>query len=251
MKYPKAGDPNPSVTLGDRRRRRQEGEARRASRATSRTSSSCASRWDPDGARSSRSRTASRTGSTLVRIDPATREVTKLLREESKAWVDVIGQPEWLKDGSFLWLSDRTGYRHVYHYDASGKLVRALTAGEWAVRDLAHVDEEGGWIYFTATKDGAVGDNLYRAPLEGGEVKRLTQGRGTHSVAMERRPHVLHRHGLEPRGARPSSGSSRPTARSSRAARQGDDPGAREVSSTSSRRSRRSRRATASRSTRW
>src|SRR4029079_15048442 len=41
----------------------------------------------------------------------------------------------------------------------------------------------GGWIYFNATKDGAVGDNLYRAPLAGGEVQRLTQGRGTHSVS--------------------------------------------------------------------
>jgi dipeptidyl-peptidase 4 len=181
MKYPKAGDPNPSARLGI-----ADVAGRKAKfvdlsgydkdilivRVT----------WDPDGRVVAQVQNRIQNWLELVRIDPVDGKVTKLLREESKAWVDVIGQPEWLGDKSFLWISDRSGYRHVYRHDASGKLVRALTEGEWAVRDLAHVDEAGGWIYFTATKDGAVGDNLYRAPLAGGEVKRLTEGRGTHSA---------------------------------------------------------------------
>ena len=182
MKYPKAGDPNPTVSLhiadiGGKKSEPVKLEGYEPDIIIARVA------WDPSGALIVQIQNRIQNWLDVVRIDPATRAITKVLREESKSWVDVIGQPEWLKDGSFLWLSDRTGYRHVYHYDASGKLVRALTAGEWAVRDVGHVDEEGGWIYFTATKDGSVVDNLYRAPIKGGDAQRLTQGRGSHSVS--------------------------------------------------------------------
>jgi dipeptidyl-peptidase-4 len=194
-KYPKAGDPNPSVRLGI---------ADVGAKAAKFVDLSGYDKdilivrvaWDPDGKIVAQIQNRIQSWLDLVRIDPADGKISKLVREESKSWVDIIGQPEWLKDKSFLWLSDRSGYRHIYRHDGSGKLVRALTEGEWAVRDIAHIDEDGGFVYFTATKDGAVGDNLYRVPLAGpgsptergegrgggGEVKRLTEGRGAHST---------------------------------------------------------------------
>jgi dipeptidyl-peptidase-4 len=189
MKYPKAGDPNPAVSLGlaDVAGRNSSPvvlEGYEPDVIIARVA------WSPGGALFVQIQNRIQTWLDLVRVDPATRKVTKLFRDESSSWVEVIRQPQWLADGSFLWLSDRTGYRHVYHYDAAGKLVRALTEGEWAVRDLDWVDEAGGWIYFEATKDGVVGNNYYRAPLKGGAVTRLTEGRGTHSVSWNG-PHTF------------------------------------------------------------
>ncbi len=63
------------------------------------------------------------------------------LRETSKAWVerwqDSSADPLWLKDGSFLWLSERSGWRHFYHYAADGTLIRQVTQGEWEIRQHA------------------------------------------------------------------------------------------------------------------
>ena len=58
----------------------------------------------------------------------------KLFRETTKAWVEDLGEPRFLKDGSFLIQSERSGWKHLYHYGADGKLIRPVTKGEWEVR---------------------------------------------------------------------------------------------------------------------
>jgi hypothetical protein len=60
-----------------------------------------------------------------------------VFRETSKAWVNPKDglSPVWLKDGSFLWLSERTGWSHLYRFKADGTLVRQLTDGPWEVVD--------------------------------------------------------------------------------------------------------------------
>ena len=62
-----------------------------------------------------------------------------------KAWVNDNGNPIWLKDGSFLWFSERTGFKHLYRYrrDGSARFGR-VTDGRWEVRTLYGVDEERG-----------------------------------------------------------------------------------------------------------
>jgi dipeptidyl-peptidase-4 len=37
----------------------------------------------------------------------------RLLRETTKAWVNNLGSPIWLKDGSFLWFSERNGFNCI------------------------------------------------------------------------------------------------------------------------------------------
>jgi len=49
----------------------------------------------------------------------ATGRARHLLRETTPAWVNENGGPVWLEDGSFLWLSERTGFKHLYRYDAA------------------------------------------------------------------------------------------------------------------------------------
>src|SRR5207245_7604904 len=87
-------------------------------------------------------------------VDRRDGELTKLFRETTKAWVDDPGAPTFLKDGSFLLLSERSGWKHVYHFDKDGKLKKQVTAGDWEVRTLHLIAEEAGWVYVTATRDG-------------------------------------------------------------------------------------------------
>src|SRR5262249_35423149 len=115
--------------------------------------------------------------------DPKTGAVQKLLREESKAWVEVSELPEWLADGSFLWTSDRTGWKHIYHYSADGKLIKPVTAGEWEVREL-HGAADDGWIYFTGSEHSPIADDIYRVKVDGSGFARLSRAEGHHRAVF-------------------------------------------------------------------
>ena len=105
--------------------------------------------------------------------------------DESDTWVDVDDHFRWIGDHDrFLWSSERDGYRHLYLHERSGELVRQLTEGPWVISTPVGVDEEGGWVYFTAHRASPLQTNLYRVPLAGGEVERVTPEDGTHDVRM-------------------------------------------------------------------
>ena len=114
--------------------------------------------------------------------DPEAGGVTRLLRETTEAWVNVNGPPHWLEDGTFLWLSERGGWKHLYHYAADGKLLRQITDGEWEVRALHGVDEDDGWIYWSGTERSPIGSDVYRVRLDGSDLTRLSERTGSHSA---------------------------------------------------------------------
>ncbi|HKX30470.1 MAG TPA: S9 family peptidase, partial [Blastocatellia bacterium] len=117
--------------------------------------------------------------------DPKTGEVKTAFRETSKAWTDNESQPSWLKDGSFLWMSQRDGWRHLYHYSPDCRLIRPVTSGRWEVRTLHGVDEAAGWIYFSGTERSPIGSDAYRIKLDGTGLQRLTEAPGTHSANFD------------------------------------------------------------------
>lgn len=85
----------------------------------------------------------------------------------------------------FLWLSERDGWKNLYLYDLQGKVIRQLTRGEQYVHSVVGVDEAGGWVYFMASAEPRPYDtHLYRVPLRGGKLARLTEGAGTHRVML-------------------------------------------------------------------
>lgn len=109
---------------------------------------------------------------------------TKLIHETTKAWVEPSPSPEWLSDGSFLWLSERSGFRHLYHYDGAGKLLAQVTNGPWEVRTLHGVDQKNHTIYFSGTERTSIGIDVYRIAMDGSGLKRLSGAPGTHKATF-------------------------------------------------------------------
>jgi dipeptidyl-peptidase-4 len=107
-----------------------------------------------------------------------------LLRETTKAWVERGDDPKWLKDGSFLWLSERSGFRHLYQYDADGTLKKQITSGPWEVRALHGVDPANEWIYFSGTERSVLGTDVYRIRVNGTDMKRLSEAPGEHRASF-------------------------------------------------------------------
>lgn len=102
-----------------------------------------------------------------------------LFRETTKAWVEPSGSGFWLKDGSLLWLSERSGWKHLYHYNADGTLIGPVTSGPWEVRKLYGADPKSGWIYFSATERNPIGVDIYRIRPDGAGLARLSERKGT------------------------------------------------------------------------
>jgi dipeptidyl-peptidase-4 len=184
--YPKAGDPNPIVSMGcvpagggdvvwlDLSRYPAEDEILIVRVG-----------WTPTGDRVVfQVQDRIQTWLDLCYGDPRTGEIEVLLRETSPTWVNVLEKPDWQPDGTFLWQSERTGHRHLYHYRPDGELIAAVTQGEWDLWGVERVDFERGLVWFSGNKDGATGRNVYRVGLDGDGLVRLTQGRGTHSIDL-------------------------------------------------------------------
>lgn len=129
---------------------------------------------------------------TLLRVDAGTGQSTVLLHEEIETYLPQsnLDEPQQgivtpLKDGRFLWLSDRTGWSHVYLYDRDGTLIRPLTSGSFPVLAVVAVDEERGSVYVAANAEDRLYDtHIYRLDLEGQGFTRLTEGEGVHSAAL-------------------------------------------------------------------
>ena len=181
--YPKAGDPNPVVQLG---------VINAAGGATGwmdtykyQPSDFLIVRvsWTPDSKKVVyQAQNREQTYLDLNFADAKDGKSNTIVRESPKTWVEVIDNPHWLKDGSFLWESQRNGWRHLYHYNQDGKLVRQVTDGKWEVRSLEGVDEDRGVLYITATEHSHIAPQAYRIKLDGTGLKRLTPTDGSHRV---------------------------------------------------------------------
>jgi len=99
-----------------------------------------------------------------------------------------------LGDGRrFIWTSVRDGWSHLYLYDLDGTLIRQLTRGAFPVVRVIDVDEQAGWIYFTAQSDPArpYDTHLCRVTLEGQQFQQLTDAPGQHDIQMAPSKHVF------------------------------------------------------------
>ena len=137
--------------------------------------------WTPDG-QSVVLQQFDRLQNTLhvMRADPATGETKLIFTETDKAWIENDNPFRWIGD-DFLWLSERSGWRHAYRATLSGKLA-PITTGSFDVIEVNKVhDVKNGSLYFYASPENATQRYLYRVSLEGGEPQRLSDQSGTHS----------------------------------------------------------------------
>jgi len=136
--------------------------------------------------------------------DSRTGIVHTIMTEKDDAWVDVAwgdidwdkrglarGEVEWMNGGkSFLWASERDGWRHIYLISRDGKQVKTVTPGNYDVIGVDYVDEKTGWIYFTASPDNPTQRYLYRTRLNGeGAPEKLSPATqaGSHDYTISPR----------------------------------------------------------------
>jgi dipeptidyl-peptidase-4 len=183
--YPKAGDPNPAVRLGVVAAAGGPITWIDTARYPAHDHLIVRVAWHPDSHEVTfQVQDREQTWLDLNVADAGSGSARTLLHETTPAWVEPHGHPGWLKDRTFLWLSERDGWRHLYHYAQDGTLIHRVTAGPWEVRELAGVDQASGWVYFTGTERSTIGVDVYRVKLDGTAFTRLSQAAGTHTASF-------------------------------------------------------------------
>ena len=186
--YPKAGDPNPKVWLGVVKAVGGEATWIDTKKYEPIEHLIVGVGWHPSGDRVVyQVQDREQTWLELNMGNPATGNSTTLIRETTEAFVQEMGGPNWLPDGSFLWFSERTGFKHLYHYAFEGfdiPVIRhQVTEGEWEARTLHGVDDDG-WVYFSGTEHSPISNHVYRVRVDGSGLERLSSVEGDHAASF-------------------------------------------------------------------
>ena len=190
-KYPKAGDPNPTVRIGvvDAAK---GGKPRWIS--LSREADLYIPRfgWIREGLLWAEVLNRAQDSIGLYFIDTRSGKASRVLAETVKdGWVDVKDDFQLLDGGDrFLWSSWRDGQTqlYLYRFDKSNplageaRLERQITQGDFEMFGVEAVDEPAGLVYVTCNKDDPRQRQLYAAKLDGSGMTRISKEDGTHEV---------------------------------------------------------------------
>jgi len=112
-------------------------------------------------------------------------ETQRVLEETSQTWLNLHNDLYFLKDNTFIWASERDGYKHLYRFDEQGKLLNQITKGNWVIDSIQSIDEQNSIVYYTASTDSATEKHLYSQSLNADKQTKLTQNKGWHEISMD------------------------------------------------------------------
>jgi dipeptidyl-peptidase 4 len=129
----------------------------------------------------------------LLFCDAATGAAQTILTETDKYWINISDDLYFFSDDKrFLWSSERSGFRHYYLYDLSGRNLDQVTSGNWGITGTSgfgpgavkhpEIDEAHGEIYFLSNKDDTQDTQLYGLSLYDKSITRITREAGTHHI---------------------------------------------------------------------
>jgi dipeptidyl aminopeptidase/acylaminoacyl peptidase len=148
-------------------------------------------RWSPDGkwfyfVYNQRGHTVMR----LLAIEALTGHVACIVNEECPTFFDYDSKlyVRFLDaTNELLWMSERSGWNHLYRVNLATCVATPITQGEWVVRGVDRVDEKRRQIWFRALGIRPGEDPYHvhhcRVNFDGTGFTVLTAGDGTHSVA--------------------------------------------------------------------
>jgi dipeptidyl-peptidase-4 len=182
QRYPKAGAANPLVSLhvvGT------DGKHRAAFRPEEDAYVVPGLSWTPDSASVCYRLLNRAQNREEVRLLSAASGTSRtLFVEEDPYWVNVSEAPRFLPDGRYLFLSERSGYSHLFVGSSSGGEPQPITRGDWLVDKVAGVDAGRALVYFTATRENVRRRALYRVGLDGSGFDQVTASPGTHGAEL-------------------------------------------------------------------
>ncbi len=118
----------------------------------------------------------------LEKVNSEVNVVSTLLVEKDDAYTDVNDELTFLPDDSFIWSSERDGYKHLYHYNNEGRVLNQLSEGPWEVTSYYGYDPGTKRVYYQSTENGSINRDVYSVKINGRSKKRLSTGEGSNAA---------------------------------------------------------------------
>lgn len=139
-----------------------------------------------------------RTALKLNAWNPSANSSRTVIEEYRDDWIseNFYSSPVFLEDAAntFLWLSERSGFMHIYHYSTEGDMLSQLTEGEWLINTIAydllepsrpvHIDASGSFAYFTSTMNSPLERHIYKLNIESGNLEQISEESGFHLFSL-------------------------------------------------------------------
>jgi dipeptidyl aminopeptidase/acylaminoacyl peptidase len=101
------------------------------------------------------------------------------------AWIGGPGSFSlgWINNNELWFVSEETGYAHLYAYNFTAQNKRTLTSGNYEVQQVTLSRDRKN--FYLITNEVHPGEkHFYRLPVQGGKVERLTTLTGSHNVDL-------------------------------------------------------------------
>ena len=115
----------------------------------------------------------------ILKVNTSNGAVSKLISETDNAWIETDGMTlEFLDDNSFLWASERSGFRHLYWFDAKGNLKKPVTKGNWEITDYYGFNPKTKEVFIQTTEKGSLNKVVSKVNISNGKMMLLSQAEG-------------------------------------------------------------------------
>lgn len=120
----------------------------------------------------------------LLIADTESRKSNIVLTETDAGWIDIEDNHlTFINDkNDFLWVSEQSGFRHIYHYDFSGNKINPVTEGNWEITSLQGYSMQDNYVYFYGKKESEIEQHIYRVKLDGTGMEKISGFPGWHTA---------------------------------------------------------------------
>lgn len=113
--------------------------------------------------------------------DPRSTVCKLALRDESPYYINenVFDNIRFYPD-NFSFVSDKSGYPHLYWYSMNGNLIKQVTSGDYEVKNFIGWNPDTNEFYYTSNEESPMRQAVYKIDRKGKKVK-LSNQQGTNS----------------------------------------------------------------------
>ncbi|WP_237390288.1 S9 family peptidase [Fulvivirga sediminis] len=129
----------------------------------------------------------------IMLLDLASGKLTLVDHQHDDAWIGgpgisswnfFPGNLGWLADNETIWFqSEETGYSHLYTYNIKTKKKKALTKGDFEIRE-AKLSNDKKYFYLQSNKVSPHVNHFYKMPVTGGKMTQITSSEGQNDVTI-------------------------------------------------------------------
>jgi len=121
----------------------------------------------------------------VMDFDPASAKGRTIVTMHDDAWLRFADAQSfgWATNDTIYYLSEATGFMHLYTVPHSGGASKQLTSGKWEVDSVTLSDDKKSF-YLTTSEESPFVRHLYRMPIGGGAPAKLTTMDGENGAVV-------------------------------------------------------------------